>query len=209
MGRLKPGVNSETAAANLTQVYQQTLSAELDAGGATAVGPRNRAIDYRIQLTPGGRGFPLLQQQIGYPLLILLAIVALALLLACANVANLLLARAVSRQHEIAIRLALGAGRLRLIGQLMTESLLLAVCAGATGLVFAIYSWGFLKDFLESGAFPISVRLDLDLNVLTFTAGIFERDAGGVFSCASSEPAGSTGGSSLSINDQAARSMGL
>jgi predicted permease len=111
-----------------------------------------------------------LREQFSEPLRILMAVVGLILLIACANIANMLLARATARKREIAVRLALGAGRLRLIRQLLTESMLIAFIGGALGLLFA--SWGsrFLLSLVLDERKPVSLSLSLDLRVLGFTA---------------------------------------
>jgi predicted permease len=111
-----------------------------------------------------------LRERFSEPLRILMVVVGLILLIACANVANLLLARATARKREIAVRLALGAGRLRLIRQLLTESMLLAFIGGALGLLFASWGSGFLLALVLDGRNPVSLNLSLDLRVLGFTA---------------------------------------
>ena len=141
MARLKPGVNVEQARSEMNAVFHRDLNeiATERLAGLTPTQQRNH-FGQNIQLVAGGVGFTWLRERVRQPLLILLIFVGLALLTACANVANLLLARAAGRRKEIAVRLAIGAGRFRLVRQLLTESLLLAALSGALGLLLA--QWG-------------------------------------------------------------------
>ena len=154
IGRLKPGVTEEGARRELASIGSQleTLYAKDDFGiGLTAVSLR----DAMVGDTRG-------------PLLVLLASAALVLLITCANLAGALLSRAVSRRKEFAVRVALGAGRGRLIRQLLTESLLLAAAGGAAGLALAIGGLSLLRG-LALNAIPSYANLSLDGGAITVT----------------------------------------
>jgi predicted permease len=171
IGRLKPGVSREQAQTAMTLLFQQLVQAE-----RTQIPPENPnrapAIqDYFIHLEPGATGLSsgLLRQTFTQPLWIVMAIVALVLLIACANVANLQLARAVARQREISVRLALGCGRFRLLRQLLTESLLLSAPGAIAGLLIAWWGSRVLLRMVDTGAIPLRLDLRPDTRVLLFT----------------------------------------
>jgi predicted permease len=167
MGRLKPGVNMEQARAELDVDYQRLLGEQ---AAHMSEKDRQQFLKQRIELGTGGTGYSRLRWEFRRPLLILMAIVGMVLLVACANLAGLLLARGAARGRELGVRAALGAGRFALIRQLTAESLLLALVGGVLGLLVA--QWG--AQLLAHYAVPhygASVLLDLrlDLRILAFT----------------------------------------
>jgi predicted permease len=135
MARLKPGVTLRQAQANVSLLFRQML--ESQAGPGLTASERKDYLDQRIELQPGRRGVSQVRGMMGDPLEVLMGLVGIVLLIACANVANLLLARGSVRQREFAIRTAIGAGRSRLIRQLLAESFLLAFLGAAAGVVLA------------------------------------------------------------------------
>lgn len=175
IGRLQPGVRREQAEAALAPVFQQqqvNTVAALAGMSANTPQVRQEFLGTRLRLEDAGRGLPELRRQFARPLLLLMAMVAVLLLLACANVAGLLLARARKRTREIALRAALGARRMRMVRQLLTESLLLAVAASAVGLALAYWGDRSLLALLAQGSKPVALSVSPDLRVLGFTAAV-------------------------------------
>src|SRR5262249_29968423 len=125
-----------------------------------------------VDVTPGGTGFSSLRQRFTQPLLLVFGMVAVVLLICCANIANLLLTRAAARAREIGVRLAMGAGRARLVRQLLTESMLLALLGAACGAVLAIWVTGLLLQLASAGPNPIPLDVHPDTRVMFFTLGI-------------------------------------
>lgn len=176
--RLKPGIPEEQALAELNGIFRQHL---LERAGALAAAERSKLLDCRLRLTHGGAGFFFIGPKLRTPLTVLMALVGVVLLLACANLANILLGRAAARSREMAIRLAVGAGRKRLVRQLLTESLLLAVLGGGLGLLFAM--WGarvLVEQYADQWNFRLTANVAPDLRILAFTA-ILSLSAGLLF----------------------------
>jgi len=170
MARLRPGVIQEQAQVELAGLFSQQL-AEIPRSDWTLHDQRE-LLAQRVEVTSAGNGLSDLRRQFSKPLWILMAVVGLVLLISCANVASLLLARAAARQKEIAVRLAIGAGRGRLIRQLLTESILLAALAGSSGLLLAYWTGDLLVTFMSRREAPIVIDLHPDLRVLLFTVGL-------------------------------------
>ena len=172
--RLKSGLTLERARAGLQPLFHQILQMEVrekDFARATEH-TRQQFLKMWMDVLPASKGRSFLRQQFTNPLLALMAMVALVLLIACSNVANLMIAKASARQREIAVRLALGARRARLVRQLVAESLLLSITGGALGLGLAIAMDKSLIQFLPQGITPYALSAIPDWTVLGFTLGV-------------------------------------
>jgi predicted permease len=168
IGRRKPGVSAQQAAANTNVLFKQIIS------GYAGPQPSPKVLDdirhAEIELTPAAAGLSQVRHQFSASLTILMVIVALVLLIACANVANLLLARAAARQREMAVRMSIGAHRSRLVRQLLVESGLLGLAGGGVGVLLAIGATRLLLLMVSSGSKePFPLHAGSDGPVLIFT----------------------------------------
>jgi macrolide transport system ATP-binding/permease protein len=165
MGRLKPGIDLARAQSALAGTFGQWVA-------STTTNDRERANLPALRLEEGAGGLDSLRRQYSRPMYVLLSMVGLILAIACANTANLLLARAAARSREMAVRLSLGAGRWRIVRQLLTESILLAAISGAVGIVFAVVGIRALTALLANGQQAFTLHAELNWHVLLVTLGL-------------------------------------
>jgi predicted permease len=169
-GRLKPGVTLARAEAESNAIFRSSL--ESFYGGITSIQRRRELLDQRLKLQPGARGASETRGDFSVSLTALLAAVGLLLLIACANLANLLLARGAARRPELAVRLSLGASRGRLVRQLLTESLMLAIFGGLGGLFIAYFLHGALVRMVIASDEDFRMSFSLDPLMLGFTFAV-------------------------------------
>jgi predicted permease len=172
IGRQRPQVSAKQAQEWVNLKFRQYLTERQ--GAHITQDDRDLIRQMYVELLPGGRGVSNLRSEYSQPLKILMGVVVLVLLIACANLANLLLARTAAREREISTRLALGAGRSRIIRQVLTETLLLSGLGGAAGLLFAYAATQALIDFVTGAAGSSYIPLEArpDARVLAFTTGV-------------------------------------
>jgi len=173
-GRLKPGETRQQAKARLQPFFHSILEMEVqqkDFAKASSF-MKKSFLQMSMDVLPGSTGRSQLRRQFSKPLLVVMGMVALVLLIACANVANLLVARATARQKEIAIRLALGSSRSRIVSQLLVESLSLSFTGGVAGLFLAIWTDHTLLAFLPLGSTPLALSAVPDWRVLFFNLAL-------------------------------------
>jgi predicted permease len=161
LGRLRPGVPASQAQAALDPLYRAVSNLTVQSSGRA----------YRVQLQPASRGIDDLERRFGGPLWVLMGMTGLVLLIACSNLASLLLGRATARTREIGVRLALGAGRSRIARQLLTEGLLLSALGGVCALLLATYGARWLVGW-ASTAGDWRLSLELEWRHVVFTAGV-------------------------------------
>ncbi len=171
MARLKPGVPVEQAEAAMNVIYRQINEQELKELPTASQTFRERFVAKHLFLRPGQKGRSDLRQQFSTPILVLMGMVGLVLLIACANVANLLLARGAARQKEAAIRLALGASRSAIVRQRLVESLLLAAAGAALGLGLAWWAGTLLLKTLPFAEAARTLSATPDVRVTLFALG--------------------------------------
>ena len=173
-GRLKPGISIEQARAALQPYFHSMLNLEVKEAAFSKASAASRAEFLRgtLEVVPGSQGKPRFRGQLSTPLWFLMALTGGVLLIACANVAGLLIARGASRQKEIAIRLAVGAGRFRIVRQLLVESLLLSIAGGVLGLILAMWTDSALLALLPPDSVTLKLATTPDLRILLFGAAV-------------------------------------
>src|SRR5262245_20036170 len=170
IARRRPDVADHVAAVRLTAVFRRVLT---DIFGAAAPGDTRREIaQATVRLAPGDRGMSRLREQFSKPLYVIFSGVALMLLIACANVANLLLARSTARRREISVRLALGVTRLRLLRQLLTENLLLSALSATVGAAIAYWGNAFLLRLASTTEAPLPIDTPINGRLLVFVVAL-------------------------------------
>jgi predicted permease len=168
--RMKPGFTVASAQASLQPLFVQILREELTTTEMKEVSAynRDRFLERKVRVEPAANGYSEMRRSYSTALTVLMCMVALVLLIACFNVANLMIARAISRQKEVAVRLAIGASRWQLLRQLLIESLVLSLAGGAVGLVLSVAIIRGLLHYLPGSSSALMLRAEPDLRILAF-----------------------------------------
>jgi predicted permease len=172
--RMKPGFTVNSAQASLQPLLTQILREELTRPELKDMSPynRDRFLKRKIRMEPAANGYSQMRGSYSTALTVLMCMVALVLLIACFNVANLMIARAISRQKEVAVRLAVGASRWQLLRQLLIESLVLSLAGGAAGLFLSVAIIRSLLHFLPGDTSTLMLRAEPDLRILAFNGAL-------------------------------------
>ena len=172
--RMKPGFSVQSAKASLQPLLSQILQQELTMPAMREISKyqRDQFLRRKVQLEPAATGYSEMRRSYSTALIVLMCMVGLVLLIACFNVANLMIARAVARQKEVAVRLAIGASRWQLLRQLLVESLLLSAAGAVLGLILSVVMIRTLLSLLPAGDTPLMLRAEPDPRILAFNAGL-------------------------------------
>ena len=172
--RLRPGVTAEQARASLQPYFQKLLELDLASRGFASASQRNRDryLQNTLQIVDASQGRSGFRRTLTTPLWVLMATAVCLLLIACANIANLLIARGAARQREVAVRLALGATRGRVVGQLLVESILLAVVGGVAGLIISYLTAPFVLAYFTNPDLPQPISTGPDPRIVAFTFAV-------------------------------------
>ncbi|MBC7925435.1 MAG: ABC transporter permease, partial [Bryobacteraceae bacterium] len=166
--RMKPGFTLEKAQSSLQPLFMQILNEEVKNTPDMNAYNRDRFLKRKVRMEPAATGYSQTRESYRTALLVLMGMVVLVLVIACFNVANLLVARAVARRKEIAVRLAIGASRAQLVRQLLIESLLLSFTGGAVGLLLAVWTIRGLLSFIQQDGTSMMLRATPDMRILAF-----------------------------------------
>lgn len=172
--RMKPGYTAESAQASLQPLFQQILQDELTDPRMRNVSQylRDRFLKRTVRVAPAANGYSEMRERYSTALIVLMCMVGLVLVIACSNVANLLIARAAARQKEIAVRLAVGASRGQLLSQLLVESLVLSMAGGLLGLLFSFWAIRGLLSFVPAEGMPLLLRAAPDWRIFAFNMAV-------------------------------------